>query len=137
MANYKDFRSSAAYYTIVNTGVQVRGLRVKIAVVCSSGGHLVQSLFCLSAFQPHDVILITYDVATLTGFHHDSIKRAYFVRYLGSTGIRVFLMLMLSFVTFYRIFRKERPDVLFSTGSEIAIPAFLLGKTLFGCKSSI
>ena len=94
----------------------------------------MQSLFCLSAFQPHDVILITYDVATLTGFRHDSVKRVYFVRYLGSTGIRVFLMLLLSFVTFYRVFRKERPDFLFSTGSEIAIPAFLLGKALFGCR---
>jgi UDP-N-acetylglucosamine:LPS N-acetylglucosamine transferase len=29
---------------------------------------------------------------------------------------------------------KEKPDALFSTGSEIAIPAFYIGKFLFGAK---
>ena len=34
----------------------------------------------------------------------------------------------------YRIFRKERPDLIVSTGAEIAIPVILIGK-LFGATS--
>ncbi len=104
---------------------------MKIAIVCSSGGHLVQALRCLEAFASHEVILITYDTLTLDGFHHEQIKRVYYVKYLGDTRIRVTLMLLLAFVTMFRIFLKERPRFLFSTGSEIAVPAFLIAKLFF------
>ena len=37
-------------------------------------------------------------------------------------------------LTIVYVFLKERPRVLFSTGAEIAIPAFYIGKLLFRTK---
>ncbi len=107
---------------------------MKIAIVCSSGGHLVQALRCLKAFAPHEVILITYDTLTLVGFRHERIKRIYYVKYLGDTRLKVALMLLLALATLFKIFLKERPRFLFSTGSEIAVPAFVLAKLFFRTK---
>jgi beta-1,4-N-acetylglucosaminyltransferase len=107
---------------------------VKICIVCSSGGHLVQSLFCLDAFKGQDVFLATYDTQTLANFRYEGVRKTYFIRYLGDSRFRVALMLLLAFFSFMRIFLKERPDVIFSTGSEIALPAFLVGKYLFRTK---
>jgi beta-1,4-N-acetylglucosaminyltransferase len=106
----------------------------KIAVICSSGGHLVQSLMCLDAFAQNNVFLVTYNSPTLVKFSDPRASAVYFVRYFGDSYLRVIASLFVSIFTFIRILLKERPDILFSTGSEIAIPPFFLGKLLFGTR---
>ena len=34
---------------------------MKIAIVCSHGGHLTQMLYLMDAFKGNDIIIITYD----------------------------------------------------------------------------
>jgi len=107
---------------------------LKIGIVCSAGGHLVQSLLCLEAFKDCETFLVTYNARNLAGFQDPRLSAVYFVRYLGDSYLRLITSLILSLFTFFRILAKEKPDVLFSTGSEIAIPAFFLAKFLFGSK---
>lgn len=107
---------------------------LKIGIVCSAGGHLVQSLLCLEAFKDCKTFLVTYDAPNLAGFRDYRLSAIYSVRYLGDSYIRIATSLFLSVFTFFKILIKERPDVLFSTGSEIAIPAFFLAKFLFRSK---
>jgi len=108
--------------------------KIKVAIICSTGGHLEQAFRVLEAFKDCQNFLITYDTPTLKDFQHPDLERIYFLRYFGDSVIRVFVTLLFSSFTYIRIFLKERPQVIFSTGSEIAIPAFYIGKFLFGIK---
>jgi len=107
---------------------------MKVGVVVSGGGHLDEALPLLEAFKGHRVFLVTYIQQSLLHFHHSHIERVYFVRLWGSKGIGLYLSLFVNFFEFFYILIKERPRVIFSTGSEIAILPFFLGKTLLRSK---
>jgi UDP-N-acetylglucosamine:LPS N-acetylglucosamine transferase len=107
---------------------------VKIGIICSPGGHFIQTLLVMKAFEGNEVFLITYESPTLKKFSHSGIQKIYFIKYFGDTGWMMFFTLMVSFFYFLRIFYTEKPNVLFSTGAEIAIPGFLIGKYLFRAK---
>jgi len=107
---------------------------MKIAVISSAGGHLDDVLAVFDAFKDCNVFLVSYDVPTLKGFQYPGIEKLYYIKYFGASVIKVFPSLLLSCLTYLRIFLKERPQVIFSTGSEIAIPAFYIGKFFFGTK---
>ncbi len=106
---------------------------MKIGIIVSPGGHLDQVLLVTEAFQDHEVFLISYVSENLKGFSYQGIKRTYWVKAFGDTKLGVFFCLLLSCFYFIKIFWREKPDVLFSTGAEIAVPAFYIGKYLFGC----
>ena len=95
---------------------------MKIALVCSHGGHLTEILRLMEAFEGHDVFFITY-VSPRTqnlGF------RNYLIENIGKSAPRMFT----SFFKILSILIKERPDVVISTGSEIAIPAITLARIM-------
>jgi beta-1,4-N-acetylglucosaminyltransferase len=97
----------------------------KIGLICSPGGHLVEMLQLLEAFEGYPHFLMTYDEqATLT--LENTYRFANFAKNPLSL-IKAVLKILL-------IFLKERPGVLFSTGAEIAIPPFYIGKFLFRTK---
>ena len=108
--------------------------KVKVAIICSTGGHFEQAFRVLEAFKDSHNILITYDSPTLKDFEHPDIEKIFLLKYFGDSVIRVFVTLLFSCFTYIRIFLKERPQIIFSTGSEIAIPAFYIGKIFFGIK---
>jgi UDP-N-acetylglucosamine:LPS N-acetylglucosamine transferase len=97
----------------------------KIGLICAQGGHLVEILQLLEAFEGYPHFFITYDEqATLT------LKNTYrFANFAKHPFSLIPAVLKLLF-----IFLKERPTVLFSTGAEIAIPPFYIGKLLFRTK---
>ena len=93
---------------------------MKIALVCNMGGHLSEMLFLMEAFENHDVIFFTYE--------DPRIKQLKYRKYLmENIGTNIWKMLKMFFKTF-KILRKERPDLIVSTGSEIAIPSFILAR---------
>ena len=114
--------------------LKLRSKKMKIGIVVSPGGHLAQALEVLSAFEGHEIFLISYKVPNLIGFSDERIKRVYLVTFIGAKRVRLFISLLVDLFSYLRIFLKERPDVLFSTGSEIAIGAFYMGKFLFRSK---
>jgi beta-1,4-N-acetylglucosaminyltransferase len=99
---------------------------MKIALVCSYGGHLTEMQYLLGAFEDYTIFFVTYDSPRT--------RKLPYTKYLISNiGTNPFKMI-LGFLNFIEIYLKERPDCIVSTGSEIAIPAFYLGK-LFRIKT--
>jgi beta-1,4-N-acetylglucosaminyltransferase len=94
---------------------------MKVALVCSHGGHLTEMLQLSDAWRDHDTFWITYASPRTRG-----LERAYL---LTNIGINPFRMAIATLRTAW-ILLRERPDVVISTGSEIAIPAFYLARLI-------
>jgi len=97
----------------------------KIGLICSPGGHLVEVLQLLEAFEDYPIFFLTYkEKATLNR------KNTYWIMNFARNP----LYLIIGILKILLIFLKERPGILFSTGAEIAIPSFYIGKFLFRTK---
>jgi UDP-N-acetylglucosamine:LPS N-acetylglucosamine transferase len=105
----------------------------RIGIVTGSGGHLTEALSIIEAFKGHDVFLIVHNFPSLMEIQLEEVKRIYRLRILlgYSSLFAVFLTAIINLFQFIRIFWKEKPSILFSTGAEIAVPAFYAGKILF------
>ncbi len=90
----------------------------------------------VEAFEGCDVYAITLDFPNMKGISFPCLKGVYKMRLWFNYSIKFGLpiTLLVSFFSILRIFLRHRPHMIFSTGSEIALPAFLLGKFLFGAK---
>jgi len=105
----------------------------KIGVVTGSGGHLTEALSVMEAFKGHDVFLVVHSFPSLREIELEEVTRIYRLRIiLGYSSLfAVFLTAFVNLFQFIQIFWKEKPSILFSTGAEIAVPAFYIGKILF------
>lgn len=112
----------------------IKGEKMNIGIILSGGGHLDEAVPLLEAFQGHRIFLVTYYQESLLSFRHPRIDRIYFVRLWDSKGIGLYLSLFVNIFEFVYLLLKERPKVLFSTGSEIAITPFFLGKAFLRSK---
>jgi beta-1,4-N-acetylglucosaminyltransferase len=97
---------------------------MKIGLICSHGGHLTEMLELVTAFEGHQVFFVTYQSERVK-----ELMEQYQVYTLRNIGTSPFLLLS-SLPATWSILRREQPDVLVSTGSEIAIPFFMLAKFL-------
>ena len=97
----------------------------KIGLICSPGGHFVEVLQLLEAFEGHPAFYLTYREKATRNREH--------FYYMTNFAKKPFSLLIGVFKILF-IFLKERPKILFSTGAEIAIPSFYIGKFLFGAK---
>jgi|AntRauMinimDraft_4_1070384.scaffolds.fasta_scaffold02062_4 UDP-N-acetylglucosamine:LPS N-acetylglucosamine transferase len=98
---------------------------MKIALVSSHGGHLTEISALTGSFEEYETFHITYQSPRT-----ESLDDSYLVENIGTSPIKM----IYAFISMVHIFAKERPDVIVSTGAEIAIPAFLLGWVL-GCEN--
>jgi beta-1,4-N-acetylglucosaminyltransferase len=97
----------------------------KIGLICSPGGHWVEVLQLMDAFEGYSFFFLTYsEKATLDREH---------TYYMGNFAKNP-LSLITGILKILYVFLKEKPLVLFSTGAEIAIPSFYIGKFLFRTK---
>jgi len=114
---------------------------MKICLVCASGGHLTEMLKISDAFKDKDVFLITYEEEFLSKYSlcnsSYNINRVYFIKnYVVSSINKKKLVKLLNYirqilVLFAEeilIFIREKPDIIISTGSGIAIPIFIFAK---------
>lgn len=95
---------------------------MKIALVCSHGGHLTELLYLMEAFQGHDIFFVTYDNIRTRNLKY----RKYLFPNFGEKPYKM----LLNLPKIINILLKEKPDVIVSNGAEIAIPFFYLGKLL-------
>jgi UDP-N-acetylglucosamine:LPS N-acetylglucosamine transferase len=93
---------------------------MKIALVCSHGGHLTEMKCLMEAFEDHDFFFISYD----TPRTHNLAYPKYLLKGIGVSPY-YFIVALIAMI---KIFQKEKPGFIVSTGSEIAIPAFFLSK---------
>lgn len=105
----------------------------KIGIVTGSGGHLTEALSTLEGFKGHEVFLVVHNFPSLREIQLEEVKKIYRLRILlgYSSLFAVFLTAFVNLFQFIRIFWKEKPSILFSTGAEIAVPAFFVGKIFF------
>ena len=109
---------------------------MNIYLVSSPGGHLTETLSMMEAFEGCEVHVITLDFPNMKDLGLDGVREIHKMKLAFNYSIRwgLPITLLRSFFTVFWIFLKKRPHMIFSTGSEIALPAFLLGKFLFRAK---
>ena len=95
---------------------------MKIALVCSHGGHLSEMLYMKSAFENHEVFFITYESSRTNNLAF----KTYTFPNFGEKPLE--LLKNLHRIVFILI--KEQCDLVISNGAEIAIPFFYLAKLL-------
>lgn len=98
---------------------------MKICLTCSHGGHLTEILQLMDAFQGHEIFFITYE-----GTRSNELQKKYTLKNLGKNPLRFIFSVPKVFIILY----NEKPDIVISTGSEIAIPVFYTAK-LFRIKT--
>jgi beta-1,4-N-acetylglucosaminyltransferase len=94
---------------------------VKIGLVCSHGGHLTELLMLQEAWAGEEVFWITYDAPRTR-----TLPAAYRLPNIGLNPLKM----LWAACRILSILLRERPDLLISTGAEVAIPAFYLGRIL-------
>jgi UDP-N-acetylglucosamine:LPS N-acetylglucosamine transferase len=110
---------------------------MKILCIASGGGHVEAAMRCMDAFEGHQVVMATYYRIHMLNFRNPQINRTYhMLGWGGKAGIRLALSQVLNTFYFIYIFLKERPSIIFSTGAELAILPFYMGR-LFGIKGRV
>ncbi len=102
---------------------------MKICLVGSSGGHLTHLIQLEGWWSGYDRFWVTFDKEDARSCLRN--ERKYWCYYPTNRNLKN--LLRNAFLAF-SILRKERPDIIVSTGAAVAIPFFYLGR-LFGCKS--
>jgi UDP-N-acetylglucosamine:LPS N-acetylglucosamine transferase len=75
----------------------------------------------MDSFQGQDIFFITYE-----GLRSSELNKKYTIKNIGKNPVRF----LISIPTVFNILRHEKPDLIISTGSEIAIPVFYIAKLL-------
>jgi UDP-N-acetylglucosamine transferase subunit ALG13 len=90
------------------------GKRLKIALVCSHGGHLTEMETLWPALEGYDCLLITYRCERTEG--STLCEHKYLLANIGTNVA----LLAKAFIQAVGILLRERPDIVISTGAEIA-----------------
>lgn len=102
---------------------------MKICLPTSSGGHLTQLMQLRPFWSQHDRFWVTFDKedanSKLAG------ERVYRCHYPTNRNVP---NLLRNACLAVRVLRRERPDVIVTTGAAVAIPFFLVGR-LMGAKT--
>ncbi len=99
------------------------GLRV--ALVCSAGGHLAQLYRLKPWWENHDRLWVTFRKPDAEALLEDEdVVWAY------HPTTRNLVNLVRNFVLSLKLLREERPDLIVSNGAGVAFPFFLVGKLM-------
>jgi UDP-N-acetylglucosamine:LPS N-acetylglucosamine transferase len=110
----------------------------RIALIASPGGHLAEVMAIgWDLMAEHDCFLVVTRFPAVREIRLENFPRVHYApmlfKYQQPFG--VILSMIAGLWTFFRIFLKERPDVVISTGAEVAWPAFLINRLFFRRKA--
>ncbi len=105
-----------------------KGTPVKICLVASAGGHLSQLLKIVQAVNGYQAFVVTTSEAV-----RENLTRFGQVHVVGECNRQHGLRVVRVVLTCWRILRRERPDVILSTGAAPGCVCCFLGK-LMGAK---
>lgn len=110
---------------------------MKICLVAAPGGHLTEMIKLKNAFTMYNVFLVTYQDNFLN--KPEGVEHVYFIKNILVNNVQVtrfkkimliILQMLILTIDELKIILKEKPDIVVSTGSEIAIPIFYISKIL-------
>lgn len=101
---------------------------MKICLVGSSGGHLTHLYMLKPTWSQYDRIWVTFDKEDARSMLKD--EKMYPCYYPTNRNLK---NLIKNISVAWKVLRKERPDILISSGAAVAVPFFYLGK-IFGKK---
>ena len=101
---------------------------MKIGLVGSSGGHLTHLYMLKPTWQKYERFWVTFDKEDARSLLKE--EKVYSCYYPTNRNIKN--LIRNTFVA-WKVLRKEKPDILVSSGAAVAVPFFFLGK-LFGKK---
>ena len=102
---------------------------MKICLVGSSGGHLTHMYMLKPFWKNHDRVWVTFDKADAQSLLQG--EKMYPCYFPTNRNLK---NLLRNTVVAWKVLRKEKPDLIISTGAAVAVPFFYLGK-LFGAKT--
>ena len=100
------------------------GERWNVLLVSSGGGHLDQLRRLEGWWGDHDRSWVTFDLPCARALVDE---RVVFAHHPTTRNLR---NLLRNFVLALRVLRRERPDVIVSTGAGVALPFFVLGRLM-------
>ena len=100
---------------------------MKICLICSVGGHLVQIRRLEKFYKKHDYFFVTFYSKPIEELEKK--EKFYFIK---DPGRNIFNFLVNTFQSL-KVFLKEKPDIVISTGAGVAI-AMCWWARLFGKK---
>ena len=102
---------------------------MKIALVGSSGGHLTHLYLLKKFWENEDRFWVTFDKTDAKYILKE--ERFYPCYYPTNRNVKNTIK---NTILAFKILRKEKPDLIISSGAAVAVPFFWLGK-LFGAKT--
>ncbi|MGN0334348.1 MAG: PssD/Cps14F family polysaccharide biosynthesis glycosyltransferase [Lachnospiraceae bacterium] len=101
---------------------------MKVCLVGSSGGHLTHLYMLKPFWQNKERFWVTFDKEDAKSLLEG--EKMYSCYYPTNRSLKA---LMINTKLAWKVLRKERPDLIISSGAAVAVPFFYLGK-LFGAK---
>lgn len=101
---------------------------MKVCLVGSSGGHLTHLYMLKSFWKDKERFWVTFDKADAKSLLKD--ERMISCYYPTNRSLKA---LLINTRLAWKTIRKERPDVIISSGAAVAVPFFYIGK-LFGAR---
>lgn len=98
-------------------------MKKKVCLIASSGGHYEQILMLENLSEYFDL----YYVTEKTPYNGDE-SNTYFLTQLNRQEKNLVIKLIVVSFQSIKIFLKEKPDIIISTGALSVIPTFLIGK---------
>lgn len=98
----------------------------KICLISSSGGHFEQLMMLKTLQNSYDIYIVTEKTRYID-------DEGYYVDQINRQEKKFFFSLIKNFFQSLKIFLKEKPDIIISTGALCVVPTFIIGK-IFGKK---
>lgn len=102
---------------------------MKVCLVGSSGGHLTHLYLLKPFWEDKERFWVTFDKEDARSILSDEV--VYPCHYPTNRNLK---NLIKNTILAFNILRKERPDIIISSGAAVAVPFFYLGK-IFGAKT--
>jgi UDP-N-acetylglucosamine:LPS N-acetylglucosamine transferase len=99
--------------------------RKKIALVGSSGGHLTHLYLLKPFWEEHERFWVTFDKEDARSI---LLKEHWYSCYFPTN--RNAKNLIRNTILAWKVLKKEKPDIIISSGAAVAVPFFYLGKLL-------
>lgn len=103
--------------------------KLKICMVCSSGGHLTHLWMLQPFWKDKERFWVTFDKEDARSLLKD--ERMYACHFPSNRSVWA---LLINTVKAFKIISKERPSLIISSGAAPAVPFFYVGK-LYGAKT--